>query len=344
MSENIENLPKQTIVIPIRNEAQFIAATIGFLQGQDYPHEKMEIIIVDGESDDGTVSIVSEIAAGERRVKLLRNPRQLSSAARNIGARSATGEIITFIDGHTFIDNDQLLRNIALAMTEYDISVLSRPQFLETPDNDMFQRAVALARRTAFGHGLDSTIYLERDEIVDPTSSGASYRREVFDKIGYFDERFDAAEDWEFNYRAHLNGYRSFTSPKLAVYYYPRRNFGGLFRQMMRYGIGRFRFFRKHRSGLGSGALFPTAFVLGPPAMLLLSIAWPASLLIFAFGVGLYLFLALASSIYISFKNGWGYFRLLPFIYMTIHWSLGWGFLAEMMNTILGNRSWRSQA
>jgi GT2 family glycosyltransferase len=335
-----DNRPKQTIVIPIRNEERFIAATIGFVQCQDYPVDKTEIIVVDGDSDDGTVGIVQAIADKDPRVMLLHNPRRLSSAARNIGANAGGGEIVTYIDGHTYINSTQLLENIARAMEDNGVSILSRPQFLETPDNDFFQRAVALARRSAFGHGLDSTIYLSEDRIVDPTSSGASYRREVFEKIGYFDERFDAAEDWEFNYRAHLAGYKSFTSPSLAVYYYPRHDFAGLFKQMRRYGIGRFRFFRKHRAGIGSGALFPALFVIGPPLTLLLSLVSPIFLVLFAIGTGGYLALALASSIAVAARHGWRYFRLLPFIYMTIHWALGWGFLSEMAATFLGRRPW----
>ncbi len=230
------------------------------------------------------------------------------------------------------------MKNIARAMTEKEVSVLSRPQFLETPDNDFFQRAVALARRSALGHGLDSTIYLAEDRFVEPTSSGASYRKEVFERIGYFDENFDAAEDWEFNFRAHLAGYKSFSSTDFAVYYYPRNSFGGLFRQMKRYGVGRFRFWRKHRTGLSSGSLFPALFVAGPPAMVLLSLISPLFLYLLAGAAGLYIALNLASSIYVASRSGWQYFRVLPFIYFTIHWSLGWGFLSEMIDTLRGKR------
>ncbi|MBD3402618.1 glycosyltransferase [candidate division GN15 bacterium] len=147
--------PMISVVIPIRNEERFIAQTIAYVQAQDYPRERMEILVVDGESDDRTVEIVSEIAANDDRVKLLRNPRRLSSAARNVGALAAKGEIITFIDGHTYIDNTQLLQNTARLMTEKNVEALSRPQFLETPENTEFQRAVALARRSAIGHVLD---------------------------------------------------------------------------------------------------------------------------------------------------------------------------------------------
>jgi len=68
-----------------------------------------------------------------------------------------------------------------------------------------------------------STIYSIQEAYVDPSSSGASYRRELFSQVGNYDVRFGACEDVELNFRLVQAGYRSFTSPKLAVYYYPRR-------------------------------------------------------------------------------------------------------------------------
>ena len=226
------------MVLPIRNEANFIAKTIKQLQEQVYPRDRLEILVVVGYSHDNTAAIVQEIAAQDERVRYLHNPKLWSSSARNIGAKEATGDIITYIDGHTYIDNDQLLINIARLIAEKEVSVLSRPQFLDTPENTTFQKAVSLARKSALGHGLDSTIYSDEDMYVNPTSAGASYKREVFDKVGYFDEQFDASEDYEFNYRVAQAGYRAFTSLQLAVYYYPRKSFGTLFKQMTRYGTG----------------------------------------------------------------------------------------------------------
>jgi GT2 family glycosyltransferase len=329
------DLPRQTVIIPVRNEERFIAATIGFIQNQDYPRDKVEIIVVDGHSEDRTTAIVQEIASRDPRVKLLHNPKRLSSAARNVGAQAATGDIVTYVDGHTFIDSKQLLRDIARHMAQNGVSVLSRPQFLDTPGNSFFQQAVALARRSKLGHALDSTIYLDQDGFVAPTSSGASYRREVFERVGYFDESFDAAEDFEFNYRAHKSGYASFTSRQLAVYYYPRPDFRGLFTQMKRYGIGRFRFFLKHKAGLGSGTLVPALMVAGLPVTLLLSLFSNVFLVPLVVCVALYLTIDIISSLLVAAKHGWAYLRLLPFMYPIIHCALGWGFVSEALKIAL---------
>ncbi len=334
--EQPDDYPKITVVIPVRNEEKFIAQTLDYILTQDYPKDKLEVIVADGFSPDRTREIVTEIASRDNRVKLLDNPVRRSSAGRNIGARAATGEIITFIDGHTYIDNDQLLKNIVSLMRKHDLKVLSRPQFLDTPENDYFQRAVSLARKSIIGHGLDSTIYTEEDRFVDPASSGATYAREVFEDIGYYDERFDACEDVEFNVRTAKSGYKSFTSLKTAVYYYPRQTIGALFGQLKRYGVGRFRLACKHPGTLSIGTLIPAAITAGIPLTGLLSFIYPMMIPVFSIAAGLYLLLILGWSLAIALKQDISYLGVLPGIYIAIHTGLGWGFLSEMLKFMTG--------
>jgi glycosyltransferase involved in cell wall biosynthesis len=320
----------------VRNEARFIAQTIAHLQRQDYPADKVEIIVVDGQSDDRTVEIVRGIARSDPRVKLYDNPKRLSSAARNVGAKQAVGEIVTYVDGHTYIDNDQLLRSVAACLEEQRLDVLSRPQFLDTPDNNHFQQAVSLARKSPVGHGLDSTIYTDRDLRVNPTSSGATYRKSVFETVGYYDENFDACEDVEFNFRCAQAGFESFTSLRLAVFYYPRESVGGLWKQMMRYGVGRFRLARKHPSSLGLGTLIPFLFTVGVPLLAALSLLHRWFFHLFLLAAVPYAGMVLVASLAIAARHGWSYFPKLPPIFVAIHGGLGWGFFVELVRTVVG--------
>lgn len=331
-----QNWPLVTVVIPIRNEERFIEQTLRYLLEQDYPADKLEIIVVDGRSDDSTREKVEVIMAVDSRVKLLDNPKRLSSAARNIGAKAAAGEIITFIDGHIYIANNQLLKNTALFMDEHKLSVLSRPQFLDTPENGLFQRAVAAARKSRLGHGLDSTIFLKEDRFVDSTSSGASYKKEIFTDVGYYDENFDAAEDVDFNYRVSRAGYKSFTSIKLAVYYFPRDNVKGLFRQMLRYGIGRFNLFRKHRIGATSGAMILALFFICLIGLLLTGLFYPPVLPVLAIYGGLYLTVVLATSVWVAGNSDIRQLPFLPIIYITIHVGLAYGLIRETLRFLFG--------
>ncbi len=327
-----DEYPQLSIVIPVRNEEKYIGRTIGYLLEQDYPADKVEILVVVADSEDRTGDVVRGIAAEEPRVKFLHNPHGLSSGARTIGAKESTGEIVMFVDGHVYIDNNQLLRNTVRLIRERQVSVLSRPQLMDTPQNTFFQKAVSLARKSRIGHGRDSTIYSLEDKYVDPDSSGAVYSREVFEKVGYFDLTFDACEDVEFNHRCATAGFRSFTSMKLGVYYYPRASLGGLFRQMTRYGTGRFRLARKHPDTLSVTALFPTLLIAGIPLLGLLGLFWQPLLLLFGASLLAYLAVILASSLAVAARHGWGYLYVLPAIYFAIHAGLGWGFLREMVS------------
>ncbi|RKX21785.1 MAG: glycosyltransferase family 2 protein, partial [Candidatus Zixiibacteriota bacterium] len=280
--------------------------------------------------------IAGNLALKDPRIRVFRNPAKLSSAGRNIGIKNATGNIITFIDGHTYIGNNQLLRNIVLLMEKEGLSILSRPQFMNTPHNSFFQKAVSAARKSLIGHGLGSTIYNPEDKRVNPMSSGATYRREVFEKIGLFDEKFDACEDVELNYRAYKNGYDSFTSMKLAVFYYPRASVTDLFRQMKRYGMGRLRLARKHPETLSLGTLLPFFITLSIPLFAVLSLVLNPLYNPLLFLIGSYLLSICGWSLVVSLRENITYLFVLPLIYFSIHFGLGWGFLTELIRTIFG--------
>ncbi len=325
--------PRLSIVIPALNEERFIAETIRYLLNQDYPREKVEILVVVADSTDQTAGVVKRIAAGEPRVKYLRNPYGLSSGARTIGVQNSSGDIIIFVDGHVYIDNNRLFLNTVRLMEEKQVSVLSRPQLQETPDNSFLQEAIAIARNSWIGHGRDSTIYSREDKYVDPGSSGASYKREVFEQVGYFDLSFDACEDVEFNYRCAKAGLRSFTSMDLAVYYYPRSSLRTLFRQMARYGAGRFQLARKHPRTLALSTLFPSLLISAPPVLAILSLIWFVMLYPLAGLVLFYLLTVVLFSIVLAARHKWTYLFALPAIYLTLHAGLGWGFLKEFISS-----------
>lgn len=331
----MNTLPKISVVFPIRNEERYIARTIAIIQAQEYPSECMEMLVVVGDSKDNTMEVVQRLAEADSRIRVLHNPNQWSSSARNIGARAATGEIVTFVDGHTYIDNTRLLFSIAELMKEKDVQVLSRPQFLDTPNQNSFQKAVSAARTSIIGHGINSTIYTDKDKYAHPASSGATYTKNIFAVVGYFDELFDACEDFDFNYRVGEAGYKSFTSMRLAVYYYPRQSMRGLFQQMMRYGTGRMRLARKHPRTVSIGTILPALFVLGLAGLPLLSLLGALPWYVFLFIYGLY-----SLSIFLFSLKGFMLKHInilfLPGIYFSIHAGLGVGFLAELWQTIRG--------
>jgi len=325
--------------MPVRNEARFIGDTLMQLVTQDYPADRYEIIVADGMSDDGTQKIVLDLGIEYLQVKLFENPKRLSSAGRNIGFMNGRGDYFLVVDGHCFIPTNNLFRNVADCFAKSGADCLGRPQPLDPPGLSDFQKSVALARASKLGHGGDSLIFGEYEGFASPVSNGAAYTRKVFDKVGYVDETFDAAEDVEFNYRVEQAGCKCYTSPFLTVRYYPRENLRGLFRQMTRYGKGRRKFTRKHPQALTVNQLIPAGFVIGLCLLALSLVLFfvagiTAPLLLLAVPYGIYLLLVNAAAIKVAFKDGVKYAVTIPAIIFVIHFGLGLGFVKQLLKDL----------
>jgi cellulose synthase/poly-beta-1,6-N-acetylglucosamine synthase-like glycosyltransferase len=320
--------------MPVRNESRFIGDTLSQLINQDYPTDAYEIIVTDGMSDDGTRNIVLDLALKHQQVRLLDNHKRLSSAGRNAGFKTGHGDYFLVVDGHCYIPDNQLFKNVVDCFEKSGADCLGRPQPLDPPGLTDFQKSVALARASKLGHGGDSLIFGEYEGFASPVSNGAAYARHVFEKVGYVDENFDAAEDVEFNCRVEQAGLKCYTSPKLTIRYYPRENLQGLFRQMQRYGKGRRKFTRKHPQALTINQLIPAGFVVGLGGLffsLLLFIlsGFKTPLIFMAIPYGIYLFLILAETARIAFRRGLRSAIPIPAIIFVIHFALGYGFLKE---------------
>ncbi len=319
--------PDITVILPVRNEGAHIEAVLADLQAQELGTLSLEVLVVDGHSEDDTVTRVQALATDDPRIRVLDNPRRLSSAARAIGADAARGRFIAYVDGHCRLPGTTLLADMVALFEKTGADCLARPQPMLPQSTEWMGRAIAAGRTSSFGHSLRSTIYDEAERAVDPTSAGAMYRREVFEQVGNFDSAFDACEDVEFNWRIARAGLLAWTSPKLAVRYEPRRTLGALFRQMTRYGLGRARLHRKHRTAFSLESLIPAGFTAGLPLLLAAAFVptpWRWALL------GpylLYALLSLGASAVTASRRGLTLFPLLPAVFLAIHTGLGWGYL-----------------
>lgn len=331
-----KSLPFISIIVPIRNEAHSIARVLHQLIEQDYPSDRYEILVADGRSTDNTRDIVTQFTrTAAVPVRLIDNPGILSSAGRNVGIKSSRGEVVAFIDGHCTIPSRRLLSDTAEIMLETGAACLARPQPLTNAENGVMQRVIADVRGSRLGHGADSTIFsISRSGFVNPTSSGAVYRREVFDRVGLYDEAFDACEDVEFNFRLHQSGIRAYIDPRLTVFYEPRKTLGGLFRQMARYGKGRFSFQSKHPQARSLPQLVPPGLLLFlamtvVAAIFLRHVPW-----IFMLGWACYLLAIFTSALWLALTKGSRYFLLAPPVYWAIHFGLGYGFWVEALSKL----------
>jgi succinoglycan biosynthesis protein ExoA len=337
MPADASSLPLISVVVPVRNEEAHLEDLFQDLLKQEYPQDRFEILVADGNSTDRTREIVERYAREcVHRVLWLPNPRQLSSAGRNVGVEASRGELILFIDGHCRIPSPTLFLDTARIMQATGADCLCRPQPLTSPENTWFQDVVAHARATLIGHGGDSTIYAtDQEGYVNPTSAGAAYRRSVFDRVGMYDERFDACEDVDFNYRVFKAGLRSYLSSRCAISYRPRSSLGGLFKQVVRYGRGRVRFVRKHPDALTISQLVPAAFVAWLAGGALASCVSAFAAKVFLATLVPYAGLVLAFSGWLGLRHGWRYLVVAPAVYLAVHVGLGMGFWAEAGRCVL---------
>jgi len=140
-----EDTPFVSVIMPVRNEADFVERAVTSVLNNDYPAEKMEVIVVDGISDDGTRETVGRLSRQDDRVKMLDNPQQIVPTAMNIGLRAARGDVFIRVDGHAEIPPDFVTRSVECLRDHPDAWVVGGR--IETVADDFIGRAVASAMR-----------------------------------------------------------------------------------------------------------------------------------------------------------------------------------------------------
>lgn len=318
--------PSVSVIVPVRNEARSIEHTLRLLLTQDFPRDQYEVIVADGVSIDATVPIVRRLQGEFPNLKLVFNPSRLSSAGRNTALRHASKDVAVIVDGHCHVPDAHYLRHLAAAFEASGAASIGRPQPLDIGDPTPFQQAVSVARSSRLGHNPDSDIYSNQARFVPPQSTAIAYTREVFHKVGMFDEAFDACEDVEFNERVHAAGLTCYFTPSVKIVYEPRRSTGSLFYQLSRYGLGRARLAFKHPRSLSIPALVPPLWAVWVLLGGLLSLvvpwlgwAWAASLAIYAAVI-------LAASLMLGRRQPGGVARRIPLVFAAIHFGFAWGF------------------
>lgn len=320
-------LPFVSVVMPVRNEAGFIQRSLGSVLGQDYPADRMEVIVSDGMSDDGTRELVYAAVARDARVHLVDNRGRIAPTALNAALAEAGGEIIIRVDGHTEIASDYVRQCVLeLERTGAD-NVGGR---MEAEGNGTLRQVIAAATSSPFGVGGARFHYSEAEEWVDTVYLGA-WRRTTFDSLGLFDEELVRNQDDEFNYRIRAAGGRILLSPKIRSRYYGRSSLSSLARQYFQYGLWKVRVLQKHPRQMRPRQFVPPLFVA---TLLLLATGAPFALAAQTSLVGVagaYAIASLVASAFVAVRTGFPSVFLLPVVFAILHLSYGLGFLAGLV-------------
>lgn len=317
-------LPTISVIMPVYNEAAFIERSLGAMLAQDYPAELVEVLVVDGMSDDGTCEIVGRMAAVDPRVRLVDNPQRIIPAALNVGLALAQHEITARMDGHTLAPPDYL-RRCAEVMRQSGADCVGGR--VEYAGETLVSRAIAAAMDSQFGVGTSRWRGATTAGEADTVPYGFMQRERALALDGY-DESLLVNEDYEFNFRLRRDGWRIWYSPDIQTTYYVRPNLRALVRQYTRYGLWKARMLRLHPGSVQLRHLLAPLFVLGivGGALLLpLGAVWRWT---YGVALGLYALLALAFGVRQAARHGWRLLPLIPPIFLVLHLAWGSGFLA----------------
>ena len=316
-------LPFVSLILPIRNEAKHIRGCLESIAQQNFPHDQMEIIISDGLSTDNTKEVVETFKPSDIPLIWLDNPDKIVPTGLNLAIRQARGDVIIRVDGHTTLASDYVQQCVLALQCSGAENVGGR---MNPVGKNTFGKAVALATSSPFGVGGARFHYSTQEEWVDTVYLGA-WPKEVFQKVGLFDEELVRDQDDEFNYRLREAGGKILLIPRINSWYSVRSQPKDLWKQYLQYGFWKVRVFQKHPRQMRWSQFIPPIFVLAVLISLLIAIlfswGWKVPLAL----AGLYLLAALIATLLTAARKGWLEVCLLPFTFAILHVSYGSGFL-----------------
>ena len=323
---NIDKLPFVTVVIPVKNEHKYIRSCLDSVLLQDYPKNRLEVILAVGPSNDDTAEIIEEYSRQYSHIKMIKNPKGTISCGVNLGIKAALGEYIVRLDAHTEFASDYVSKCV-----EYLIKTgadnVGGPTVVKgkTP----VQAAVAAAYYSPFALG-GGKQHIANFEGYSDTVSFGSFKKTTAEKVGYFDERLILNEDDDFNFKISETGGKIFITSKIRSFYYPRDSYPGLIKQYFGYGLWKVAVIKKHRKPARISHLIPLMFVLFITLGALISAFLPILFIPYFAILALYLLLDIIASFRLKSPDQKitlaTRFRLI-YIHILLHLSYGIGFL-----------------
>lgn len=222
-----------SILIPCLNEFHFIRKCLTSVLDFGVPSgtELREILVIDGGSTDGTQNIVGDMAQSDPRIRLLQNPGRIQSKALNTALRVASCDYIVRLDAHSSYPRNYLTLTLETSLRTGCENVGGL--FITQQRGGRYAAAVVQALTThAFGVGDAGYRTGAREGPADTVPYGC-FRRDLFDRIGLFDERLVRAQDYEMNRRIVAAGGHVWRNPAIHVQYYPQPDFLSFIRKQV---------------------------------------------------------------------------------------------------------------
>lgn len=326
-----------SIIVPCRNERRFIGRCIDSILSGDYPKDRLEILIVDGMSDDGTREIVANYCDRLPFVRLIDNPQKIVSYAMNTGIRSSRGKIVIRMDAHTIYPAEYVSKCVGY-LVEYDADNVGGVCVTLPGSGTSISKSISLALSHRFGVGNSYfRVGTKKPRYVDTVPFGC-YKREVFERIGLFDEQLVRNQDDELNFRLLRSGGKILLAPDLVSQYYARDTIAKVWRMYFQYGYFKPLVNLKVGGILTWRQLVPPLFVATLIVLGLLSLFSEVFRIAFIVEGGLYLMANFCLSTLISLRTCLRCIFSLPFVFAVLHFGYGLGYLTGIVDFSLLKR------
>lgn len=316
---------KISIAVVAYNEAETLPKLLKDITEQDYPHEKLEVLLIDSQSSDGTLACMEAFSRedyGFSRVAVFENTGKTLPHGCNIALDNYTGDAIVRIDAHASVPPDFISKNAALLESGEMVCGGARPNIIDgtTP----WKETLLAAEASMFGSSIASYRSGKEKRYVSSVFHGM-YRREVYDTVGPYDVRLARTEDNDMSWRIQQAGYRICYDPEIVSYEHTRSSLKKMLRQkyLNGYWIGRTLYINPRCFSLFH--FVPGCFVLGilmTAVLALLGFPQLAVLMWAMYGI-----LVLSMTV-LEFCKKPGLCRLLlPAVFFLLHASYGLGTL-----------------
>ena len=319
-----------SVAVVAYNEEKTLPRLLEDLKKQEYPHEKIEVLLIDSLSSDNTWAIMQAFAAsaqGFLRVLLLKNEQKTLPYGCNVALKNYTGDAIVRIDAHASIPADFITKNVKTLQSGEDVCGGARPNII---DNDSgWSRTLLAAEQSMFGSSIASYRCSEQKRYVSSIFHGC-YRREVYDKVGLYNGHLTRTEDNDMSYRIRKAGYRICYDPDIVSYQHTRSTLFQMLRQKYLNGYWIGKTMGVNPKCFSIFHFVPFCFVLGifvTTALSLLGYPFLTALMWSAYGGLILLF-----SVMEILRKPFSWAKLaLPGLFFLLHISYGIGTLVGLV-------------
>lgn len=324
----MKDAPFVSVIVPVYNEERYIDECVRSMLAQDYPREAMEWFFVDGESGDRTV----EILEGYREkypdlINIINNKNRTVPYAMNLGIRAARGEFIIRLDAHAVYAEDYFSACVRVLQRTGADNVGGA---IETRARTPIGKTIAKMLSSKFGVGNSGFRTGAADGYVDTVPFGA-FRREIFDRIGLYDERLTRNQDSELNYRIIHNGGRIYLSNEIKLAYYCRDSVKGIAKMAFQNGKWNIITSKLCPGSMRLRHFVPCFFVLSLILLPLAGLLWKGFYWLLAAEAAAYIALDVLFSAKLA--DGLGEFLKLCGLFFVFHIAYGTGSLVGIFKS-----------